>query len=119
MLPAARSLPFGPTTQDVALSSSLLIVRGWAFKETTAAAPAVVELYDGSGANGELIVPVDLLEAESTRDWLSGSGIGAYSGLFLHVVSGTVKGAIWYSPATLEDGWAFVDGAKPFWSGDL
>jgi hypothetical protein len=118
-LPAAKALPIPTTTTDVVLAGGLLIVRGWAFKNLDPANPASVELYDGTGTNGALIVPIDLLASESTRDWLSGSGIGAMAGLYLHVVKGTVQGSIWYSAATLEDDFAFVDGTKPFWTGEL
>jgi hypothetical protein len=119
LLPAAKVLPILTTTTDVALAGGLWVVRGWAFKNTDGANPASVELYDGTGTNGALIVPVDLLAGESTRDWLSGSGIAAESGLYLHVAAGSVEGSVWYSAGTLDDGFAFVDGAKPFWTGDL
>jgi hypothetical protein len=118
MLPAARALPIATRTTDLALTGGLTIVRGWSFVETTGGAPAALELYDGSGINGALIVAITLSQGESTRDWLSGSGIAAMGGLYLHLVTGSIKGAIWQSQATLDHDYAFADGARPVWSGN-
>ena len=118
-VPAAKSRPFGPRTADLQLVGGLIIVRGLTVRETTGAAVATIEIYDGTGTNGTLIDAVHLLASATDREFYAGEGIEAISGCFLHVVTGTVKGAIWYSPATLVNGFAVADGLETVWSGDL
>lgn len=117
-LPAARTTPIPTTTADRLLIGGALLLHGWAFVETTGADPAELELIDGSGTNGALVVPITLSSGESTRDTFPGTGIGIYTSLFLNIVSGSVRGAVWTTPATIIEGHAFAQGVRPIWSGD-
>lgn len=97
-LPPAAVLPFATTSTDLTLLTGPFILRGWAFKETTGSAAATFELYDGPDDTTVLVVPINLATSESTRDWLTGNGIIIRTGLFLEMLTGSIKGTIWYTP---------------------
>lgn len=118
MFPAARTIPVDTTTTSKVLAAGLTLVRFWSFRETTGGAPAVFELFDGSGPNGALIASISLSQGESTRDPLPNSGCAAFAGLYLDVISGSIRGAVWTSQATLDNGFAYAAGALPVWSGN-
>lgn len=80
------------TTKIVAGPARLM---GWGIKETTGAATAACDVYDGSDATGQLAVPFTLLSNESVRDWLGPNGLLCVRGLFVNVTSGSVSGALW------------------------
>lgn len=93
----ATSYPFGPLTIDADPYEGPCILHGWSWKNPDLAARADVELTDGP--TGQLIVPVTLSPGQSTRDWLSGTGIYVNVGLHVRVLSGTVTGALWATSA--------------------
>lgn len=68
---------------------------GWGLKETTGAAQAACDVYDGSDATGQLGVPFTLLSNESVRDWLGPNGILFERGVFVNVTAGSVSGSMW------------------------
>lgn len=117
MFPAARSQPIDTTTSDVQVLGGAAFLHGWSLEETTGSAGASVVLRDGTGTDGVFIVGITLLPGESTRDWLAGAGIGVRTGLFLEVVAGSVEGAAWVLPATLDGPWEVAEGAHPLWAG--
>ena len=96
ILGPAQVLPIATTTSDVDVYEGAAILHGWAWRETTDAARTEFELRDGSG--GPLIVPVTLSAGQSTRDWLSGTGILVRTGLYLRVLSGSVSASLWFRP---------------------
>ena len=91
----AQAVAFPATTGSVVSLGGPCLVMGWGFLETTGAAGAVLEIYDGQDTTGELVVPISLLASESVRDWNAGDGIYCSRGVFVRVVSGTVRGAVW------------------------
>lgn len=91
---AASSISVPSTGSQVPYGGNGLVM-GWSLLETTGAAAAVVELYDGQDAGGQLVAAISLSPGQSTRDWLGPSGIETDIGLFVRVVSGTVRGAVW------------------------
>jgi hypothetical protein len=119
MIPAARPIPIGPTTQDVVVASGLTLVTGWSFAESTGSAPAEIVLFDGSSPSGAFIAIITLNANESTRDLIPEPFLAAMSGLYLEVQSGAVVGSIWAIEATLEGNFAFAEGARPLWTGEL
>lgn len=120
MLPAARTLPFLLESGDLELVTGLIILRGWSLRNLSDSDSTSLQLFDGTGTSGTAITWVDLLPAESTREWFSGDGIGVMSGLFATMTAeGGVSGTIYYSPGTLIDGLAFVDGALGAWTGNV
>lgn len=99
-LPPAAILPFATTTVDVTLLTGPFILRGWALVETTGSAGAGCEFYDGADDTTVLGVPINLNASESTRDFIPGNGAILRTGLFLEMISGSIKGAIFYTPIT-------------------
>lgn len=71
------------------------LLMGWSFLESTGAAGATVEVWDGGDTTGQLVTAISLVAGESTRDWLAGDGILLQVGLFVNVISGSVRGALW------------------------
>ena len=68
---------------------------GWSLIETTGAASAIIELYDGMDATGQLIAVADLGAAGTIPPVLDNDGVSLDRGLFLNVLGGTVRGAMW------------------------
>lgn len=73
------------------------LLSGWSFRETTGAAAARVDIFDGLDAGGQLVATITLAANESTRDSLSVPGIWCRRGVFVNVVAGAVAGAVWVS----------------------
>jgi hypothetical protein len=84
-----------PTTVSAAVVGPACVVLGWSLRETTGAAPATVEVWDGQDTTGQLIATISLLAGQSTRDWLGPQGVITTRGLFVSIVAGAIKGAIW------------------------
>jgi hypothetical protein len=119
MIPAARPIPIQPTTVDVAIASGLTLITGWSFAEATGAAAAEIIIFDGSNAQGAIIAVITLNAGESTRDLIPEPFLACMSGLYVNVVTGTIFGSIWAIEATLEGNFAFAQGARPLWTGEL
>ena len=65
-----------------------------ATRETTGTTAAVYRLWDGSSAAGQLLLPVSLRAAESTRDDFRDHHYVFKTGLYYQLVSGTIEGAV-------------------------
>lgn len=115
MIPPARSFATAsPAVSGVLLNTAALIF-GWSFRETTNSAIATVELYDGTGTNGQLLTSITLAINESTRDLMGGNGLEALGGIYLNVVAGSVKGAVWAVPASPDHLHDVMRGGAPVW----
>lgn len=84
-----------PTTTSSAIHGGATIVMGWSLRETTGAASAVAEIYDGNDTTGQLITTISMTSNESTRDWLGPNGVECSRGIYVAVVSGSIKGTVW------------------------
>lgn len=71
------------------------LLSGFTFAETTGAAAATVDLFDGGGTGGQFIARIALTPGQSQRDLLPWPGVHCEVGLFVNVVAGTVLGAAW------------------------
>ena len=71
-------------------------------RETTGAAAAIVELYDGLSTTGILLASIELPQATSKEPTIQPKGLQFQNGLYCNVVSGTVKGA---AVAVLAEHW--------------
>jgi hypothetical protein len=91
----AEPLSFGALTTTSKLMGGPGLLMGWGLLETTGAAAATIEIWDGGDTTGQLIVPIALSSAQSTRDWNSPDGILFSRGLFLNVLAGSVRGVLW------------------------
>ena len=112
MLPASRPIPFDTLTADKKLAGGLLIVTGWAFKEMTNSAGAAFNIIDGQDASGRLVAPITLVTNESIRDLTGDGGLAFESGIFIHVVSGSISGTVWAVAGEQYGGLAFMRGER-------
>ena len=88
-----------PTTLNLPSASKQLVntagcLSVHATRETTGTTAAVYRLWDGSGANGTLILPVSLAASESTRDDFRDHHLTFEVGLYFELVSGTIEGSV-------------------------
>jgi hypothetical protein len=68
------------------------LLAGWAIVETTGAAAAQVELYDGQNNGGVLVGVLNLAQGTSGTAFFGGHLLHLNNGLFVNVVAGSVKG---------------------------
>lgn len=90
-----RAFQFGPLTVSAPIQTGDYYLYGFALIETTGAAGATLELFDGSDTNSPSVCPVTLKAGESTREWFGPPGITLDRGLFVSVLSGAVRGSVW------------------------
>lgn len=98
--PTASVADFATTTVSGQLvASGVSVLTGWSVRETTGTASAVFAVWDNpSAASGISYGEVTLGPNESVRDTLASTlGVANRSGgLYLQVLSGSVKGAVFY-----------------------
>ena len=119
MLPPYRPVATAVPAVNAQLIGGACIVGGWSFVETSGSASASFELYDGSSNGGNLITSVTLASNESTRDLIGGHGIMVRNGVWIQVLTGTAKGAVWVIPVEIADQFALTLGYGPVWSSVL
>lgn len=109
MRPIRISIP--ARTTDQKLEARAGRITWYSFAETTGAAPASFVLYDGNDTTGSIVMPVNLLANESTREYTGHEGVPYMGGLYLHIISGSITGAVvcvseenWWSWGTILDG---------------
>lgn len=88
----ALSVPEGASGVVVGRAVALY---GWSLRETTGAAAAQLDVYDGLGDGGQLVATVALAAGGSDALALSGPGVTCLRGLFVQAVSGSVAGSLW------------------------
>ena len=76
-------------TSEAQLASGGCVLHGWNCRETTGAAGAVVELYDGSSNGGTFLGTMGLGNGVFGAITFDEHGIDVGSGLHAHVVTGT------------------------------
>jgi hypothetical protein len=81
---------------DTVLSGAGGLLMGWNMRESTGAAGAVVELYDGHDTGGELTGTVGNASGVSSWYWAYPDGIEITSGLFAHVVTGSMDVIVFF-----------------------
>lgn len=86
-----------PTGQSGAVTGGPTALCGWSLRNTSAAAAAQIDLYDGADATGQLVATITLAASESTRDYLPSPGVTCRRGVYADAVSGSVAGAVWVS----------------------
>lgn len=91
------------TSTDLAFVTRGGRLFGWAVEESTGSATAKLELMDGTSNNGQRIVPITLLANESTRDVWGKPGVLIQTGVWLHLVAGSVRGTIYFLPLSEEE----------------
>lgn len=92
---APTTLPILTTAASVALIGRECRVYGFSLIETTGAAPANVQIFDGAGPGGSDAIEIALTAGQSTRDWYGAPGLRFQTGAYLNVLAGSVRGALW------------------------
>lgn len=90
---ALSTIPISGADQSMGDHPNVAWYLGFTLRETTGTDGAVVEIYDGSSTSGELIEVITLSPNESDRVWMP-SGIKVESGLYIEIVSGSVRGCV-------------------------
>ena len=88
-------VPFGPVAGLVQVIGTDCILMGFSVLETTGAAPAEVDIIDGSTATGRPLAFVALTAGKSDHDTFSSWGIAIETALSVNVSAGTAKGVLW------------------------
>lgn len=70
-------------------------IHGWSWAETTGAAAATFNMFDGGNNAGTLLATITLTAGQSTRDVLNELGLLVLNGLFVEVVAGSIRGSVW------------------------
>ncbi len=86
----------GPPAVSVALPytpAPFVYYRGFAIRETTGAATATIEIYDGTAISAILLDEITLLPNESAREVYDGPK-RASTGIYFRVVAGSVAGSV-------------------------
>lgn len=86
----ALTVNFPPASGSILTTGGCLTVH--ASRETTGSAGAVYRLWDGSGPNGTLLLPISLTASESTRDDFYAHHLTFRVGLYYELVSGALEG---------------------------
>jgi hypothetical protein len=74
-----------------------VVLIGWTISETTGAAGATVEVWDGAGTNGQRIARRTLIAGESITDLLP--NVRARNGVFVNVAAGAASGELYATEA--------------------
>jgi hypothetical protein len=90
-LGGVKVLPVPVTAQDLGLLQGRGELCGWSLRETTGAATATVELQDGGNPLGE----IQMAAGAVSNAWFGNPGVEIRSQIFLHVVAGSVTGAVY------------------------
>lgn len=92
---APTTLPFAAISASQPLITRNCRLYGWSVIESTGAAPAEIDLYDGGSNNGNLIAAIPLLTGVASQEWFGAPGLSIEGGVYAQMVSGSVRGAIW------------------------
>lgn len=76
-----------------------LLLGGWSFLETTGAAVALIELWDGGAPGGETVAVIALAAGASADRTCPGLGLLIRSGLTINVLAGSIRGSAWLARA--------------------
>lgn len=76
------------------LASAGVRIFNLSVKETTNAAGASFEILDGGQPTANVILEYTLVANESVRDFFGEKGIRVENGVYLNVISGSIKGNV-------------------------
>lgn len=88
-----------PTGASGAVLGGPALLFGWSLRESTGAAAAQLDIYDGADGTGQLLATITLTAGQSTRDYPGLPGLYCARGLFVNAVAGSVAGAVWAATA--------------------
>jgi hypothetical protein len=96
-LPDVIPIPFAAAGAGVQVANGDWLLAGWTMVEATGAAPAVIELFDGTSTGGLSLGKRTLAANESITDQLP--YLHCQRGLFLNVSAGSVTGTLYLADA--------------------
>jgi hypothetical protein len=91
-----RPVSLRAVTADTALIGMGGRLMGWALRESTGASFAALEFYDGASAGGTLIAPINIGQGGFLTFWYGDLGIDVESGIFVHMVAGSMDITVYY-----------------------
>ena len=92
---AARSFSFPATAGVGPMFGPNGVLCGWSLHETTGAATALVQLWDGNGVGGVLLATVELAAGGTDNHTTGPHGLQVRQGVTPVVVSGSAAGSVW------------------------
>lgn len=84
-----------PTGQSGKVLGSGALLYGWSLRETTGAAIAQLDVYDGADQTGQLVATVVVPAGGSVAAYLAGIGVLCRRGVYVHASAGSVAGVLW------------------------
>jgi hypothetical protein len=91
-----RPVSLRAVTADTPLIGMGGRLMGWALRESTGASFAALEFYDGASAGGTLIAPINIGQGGFLTFWYGDVGIDVESGIFVHMVAGSMDITVYY-----------------------
>lgn len=88
------AVPFPTTTVSVPIVGRGCAWMGFAVVETGGVAAASFDILDGADDRGQLLCPVTLTPGQSRLETLSSWGLAANTGLWIKMISGSIRGDI-------------------------
>lgn len=72
-------------------------LAGWSIRETTGAAIATVQLFDGNDAGGVPVAEIGIAAGLSSNHSFGGHLLVCRNGLFVNVLAGAIAGSLWFA----------------------
>lgn len=96
----AVPLPIASTSTDIQLYGRGCILRGWVLGESAGTpAQCTASLYDGFSISSMRLARINLLPNTDEQVWFADEGVQIKSGLLLHLLAGSIAGAVFIIPA--------------------
>lgn len=86
-------IPTTNASREVLGRPALLI--GYSFRETTGSATATLEIINGQDGTGVIVGEIALAASGAETEIIGHPGLFCDNGLYLSVVSGSVRGSMW------------------------
>lgn len=90
-VPHVRPVPYNSTLPG------RIRLFGYSVKESTGAATAELDIYNGADTTGLLAIPIPLAAGQAAEDWFGPQGLHLDVGILGHVASGSVTGSLFVS----------------------
>lgn len=87
-------LSFPATTTGAVVVAGDVVLFWWSFTESTGAASAQLQVIDGADATGQELATITLQANESVREGVGNRGLYCTRGVFVRVLSGSVRGTV-------------------------
>lgn len=96
ILCGTKPYPFTLNAAGEPITQRFAELMGYSMIESTGAAAATVNIYNGADASGQLVATIALASGASTTKHFGDLGVECDTGLYVDVATGSVKGSIWF-----------------------